>query len=78
MQAAVNEHDGAELDSSAHRLRGSALNLGVPLVATICGDLEALGEVGRVDGAPELLRRLATELDRAGSALRMALAGGLH
>ena len=55
---------------AAHRLKGSALNLGLPRVAAVCDELEALGAARDLDPAPAALERLSRELDLASSALR--------
>ena len=61
----------------AHKLKGSALNLGLPLVGEAALALEDLGDTGTTDGAADLLSRLETELDRALAALAKLADGGL-
>jgi HPt (histidine-containing phosphotransfer) domain-containing protein len=71
---AVGAGDAVRLQSSAHQLKGSALNLGVPLVAATAARLEALGDAGRTTGADGLLDELGREVDRAVDALKEATA----
>ena len=55
--AAVAGGDAAALTASAHALKGSALNLGLPRVGAVAQRLEALGDEARTDGAGPLLDR---------------------
>jgi two-component system sensor histidine kinase/response regulator len=71
---AVLARDATRLTAAAHLLKGSALNLGLPLVGAAAASLEALGDEGRTDGAAEPLAQLAHEVDRAIAALRQATA----
>jgi PAS domain S-box-containing protein len=50
------------LRAGAHRLKGSAANLGAMRVAALARGLEELGESGRLDGAGDLVEALATAL----------------
>ena len=74
MRTAADARNSAELDRSAHRLKGAALSLGVTTVGALCEQIEALGAAGQVDGAPQLVDRLEIELDRVADPLR-AVAG---
>jgi len=65
----VRSGDLDQLHSSAHRLKGSALNLGLPLVGEAAFDLEERGREGRLDGAGTAYDVLAREMDRALTAL---------
>jgi HPt (histidine-containing phosphotransfer) domain-containing protein len=69
VRAAVAADDGPALLRAAHRLRGSALNLGVPRVAHVCEELELAGERADLDRAEQLVTLLATETDLAVPAL---------
>ncbi|MFC4784388.1 response regulator [Nocardioides sp. MAHUQ-72] len=71
---AVAARDAVRLQTSAHQLKGSALNLGLPLVGATAARLEALGDAGRTTGAEPLLDELVREVDRAVSALQEATA----
>jgi HPt (histidine-containing phosphotransfer) domain-containing protein len=72
---AIEQADGPGLHRGAHRLRGSAANLGATGMAALCGDLEALGTTGDLPLAPDLFRRLTQELDQVSLDLRAAVAG---
>jgi PAS domain S-box-containing protein len=69
---AVGANDAVRLQISAHQLKGSALNLGLPLVGATAARLEALGDAGRTTGADDLLSELVREVDRAVAALQEA------
>ena len=62
------------LQFSAHQLKGSALNLGLPLVGATAARLEALGDAGRTSGAEDLLDQLVDDVERAVAALQEATA----
>jgi len=72
---AVAAGDAVRLQASAHQLKGSALNLGLPLVGATAARLEALGDAGRTTGAEGLLDELGREVERAVAALQEATAG---
>ena len=79
--AAVSTGDAAALHRAAHRLKGSAANMGVVGVAAICAELEDLARAGRLARAPALVRDLEAEWDRAvrhlsGFTATMPAAGG--
>ncbi|KQW48045.1 hypothetical protein ASC77_16775 [Nocardioides sp. Root1257] len=76
IRAAVERANANSLLTSAHQLKGSALNLGLPRVAAAAADLEALGIAGRTDGAEAMLDELTAEVDIAVSALQEATAKG--
>ena len=73
---AVATGDAPGLAQAAHRLKGGAANLGIVGVASICAELERLGEVGRLGAAPALVGVLEEELERAPVSLRRFLAVG--
>ena len=73
---AVTTGDGPALAQAAHRLKGGAANLGIVGVASICAELERLGQGGRLDAAPALVGALGEELARAPVSLRRFLAVG--
>ncbi len=77
IRVAVDADDAEALVASAHRLKGSALNLGVPLVGALCLELEMLGDEGHTKGAAEKLEQLGIELDRALDALHQVQENGL-
>ncbi len=55
--------------ASAHQLKGSALNLGLPRVGATAARLEALGDTGTTAGSAGLVDALALEVERAVAAL---------
>jgi two-component system sensor histidine kinase/response regulator len=70
----VERRNANSLLTSAHQLKGSALNLGLPRVAAAAARLEALGAASRTDGAEEMLDELSVEVELAVSALQRATA----
>ena len=74
LQAAVDREDGDELRALAHRLKGSALNLGAARVAQVSLALEVSGREDCADASP-LLIELATALGEASAALESYRAG---
>lgn len=76
LESALEAREAAVLRSAAHRLKGSAANLGAVRVAELALSLEllaesGLAEPGQVEGATALVGELATELEAA----RIALTG---
>lgn len=70
LRSAVSAGDGPAVKADAHRLKGSALNLGALRVAELCLALEEAGLAGRFVEGPALLDSLAEALDEATKALR--------
>jgi CheY-like chemotaxis protein len=60
---AANDHEA--LTYAAHRLKGSALNLGLPAVGHLAYELEMLGDSGTTRGATAVLADLEEALSRA-------------
>ena len=71
--AAVHAQDAQALQEAAHRLKGGALNLGLPALGAVLARLEALGRTGGCDAAQNLLGELEAEASRARDAVRQAL-----
>jgi signal transduction histidine kinase/CheY-like chemotaxis protein/HPt (histidine-containing phosphotransfer) domain-containing protein len=71
IRAAAETTDPSALLMAAHRLKGSALNLGCTAVAEAAGALEALGRSGTVTGSGPLLDRLSDAFQRTLAALRL-------
>jgi PAS domain S-box-containing protein len=69
---AVTRDNAMSLLTSAHQLKGSALNLGLPRVARVAQQLESLGIDGHTTGAAPLLAELTHEVEVAVSALQHA------
>ena len=76
VRAALAADDAENLVASAHRLKGSATNLGLPRVGKVAAELEILGDTGSTEGADVLFARLDAELDLALSALADVRATG--
>lgn len=62
---AVGRASLAEVEFLSHRLKGSALTLGVSELAHVCGRLESDARAGVVDGTGVLVTALGRELDLA-------------
>jgi CheY-like chemotaxis protein len=77
IRAAVAAASAEDLVATAHKLKGSALNLGLPLVGEAAFALESLGDSGTTDGADGLLTTLEAELDRALAAIARLQQEGL-
>jgi PAS domain S-box-containing protein len=65
IRSATAARDAGALTSAAHRLKGSALNLGLPVVGHLAHELEMLGDTGSTTGARVLLEDLEEALSRA-------------
>jgi signal transduction histidine kinase/DNA-binding response OmpR family regulator len=70
IRGAVEAADAELLRTSAHRLKGSALNLGAAAVGALCLELELHGDSGDPAAAGPRLPELALALDAATAALR--------
>lgn len=76
---AVGRSSVAEVEFLSHRLKGSALTLGVSDLAHVCGRLESDARAGIVDGSGLVVRALVRELGLAMQAveeIRGTLPGG--
>ena len=68
MRGFAKEGDGANLEFTAHRLKGSSLNLGALQMAELCGEIE---RKARAPGALEpLIGRFAKTFPAAKKALK--------
>jgi PAS domain S-box-containing protein len=65
IRTAVAARDHETLTQSAHRLKGSALNLGLPAVGHLAHELEMLGDSASTTGAPSLVGDLEEALSQA-------------
>jgi HPt (histidine-containing phosphotransfer) domain-containing protein len=74
IREAVDRRNAMSLLTSAHQLKGSALNLGLPRVAAAAQQLESLGIAGTTEGSEPLLRELTAEVEIAVAALQRATA----
>jgi HPt (histidine-containing phosphotransfer) domain-containing protein len=70
IRAAVEAGDAELLRTSAHRLKGSALNLGAAAVGALCLELELCGDDGDTAAGEPLLPELVDALAAATAALR--------
>jgi signal transduction histidine kinase/CheY-like chemotaxis protein/HPt (histidine-containing phosphotransfer) domain-containing protein len=73
IRAAVAGDDADGVMGVAHRLKGSALNLGCTLLVEAADPLEALGRSATLVGAELLVERLVQAFDRTAAALRIEL-----
>jgi HPt (histidine-containing phosphotransfer) domain-containing protein len=69
LRRALSHGDAQLLRSTAHRLKGSAANLGAVRAAERAFHLEQLADSGDLDGADVLVDELAGELRAASAAL---------
>ena len=72
IREAVDRNSAMSLLTSAHQLKGSAMNLGLPRVAAAAQELESLGIAGTTEGSEPLLRDLTAEVEVAVAALQRA------
>ncbi|MBI4860134.1 MAG: Hpt domain-containing protein [Candidatus Riflebacteria bacterium] len=63
MRQAVANEDYLVLTQTAHSVKGSSLNIGARLMATLCASVEDLATERSVIGAAELIERLEREFD---------------
>ena len=73
LREAVTGGGGPALAQAAHALKGAAANIGATAVASLCGELEAMGRSGKIDGGPQLVSRLEAELVRVDFELDLAM-----
>jgi HPt (histidine-containing phosphotransfer) domain-containing protein len=69
MGRAVEADEAGDLRSAAHRLRGSAANVGAVAVATAAGELERLAATGELGATRAPLARLTDALALTRAAL---------
>ena len=61
---AIDRRDSRSLERAAHKLKGSAANLGADAVAHVAGGLDAMGRSGDLQGAQEAYEVLESEMGR--------------
>jgi CheY-like chemotaxis protein/HPt (histidine-containing phosphotransfer) domain-containing protein len=71
IRTAIADDDAVALVRAAHRLKGSALNLGCEAMARTAGELESLGRSETTVSADELLERLDHEFELTLEALKV-------
>ena len=59
------------IESTAHALKGAALNIGAETLANLCEDLSKRAREGQVSRSAELIRSVETEFTRAAEILRI-------
>jgi two-component system, sensor histidine kinase and response regulator len=64
LRAAIAEGDTGRLGKEAHALKGACLTIGAQGMADLCKQLESLGIVDTVEGAPATLMHLECEFAR--------------
>ena len=69
IEAAIATGDGSLVKSTAHKLKGGCLAIGIPRMATVCVQLES-GPANRA----ELLGELSREFERVKERLEKTLA----
>ncbi|MDT9595059.1 response regulator [Nocardioides zeae] len=69
LRAAVESDDAAGTARTAHSIKGSALNIGLPPIAELGSELEARGRAGDLAGADDLVLRLEAAVIDAQEAL---------
>jgi CheY-like chemotaxis protein/HPt (histidine-containing phosphotransfer) domain-containing protein len=68
---AVAEGDPEALRRAAHASKGASANIGASQLSTICGELEAQGRFGQLEGADQLLARFDLEFARVCASLAL-------
>ncbi len=76
IRRAAEDGDNQGLRVAAHTLKGSALALGASAVASVCQELESMGEAGRLHDTAEVIERLDAEVVRLQGALDDVLEHG--
>jgi len=61
MQLARRESDAQGLRQAAHSFKGSCSNMGAPMLANLCKQLEEAARREQLDEAPKLLERIERE-----------------
>jgi HPt (histidine-containing phosphotransfer) domain-containing protein len=72
MRVAVTQQDADTLHRVAHSLKGSAGLIGAMRMTALSEELQSLGDSGKVEGADDLLDRLAGEFATVQSLLQEA------
>ena len=62
IREAVQQRNAERLVSAAHALKSASAQIGAKNLSTVCGELEARGRQGRVEGATALSTKLESEL----------------
>jgi HPt (histidine-containing phosphotransfer) domain-containing protein len=70
LKTAITNRDPKAVRSAAHALKGSGSSIGANRLASVCGELEALGRAGSVDGIDGLATSVEIEATAAAAALQ--------
>jgi HPt (histidine-containing phosphotransfer) domain-containing protein len=76
VRTAVETGDGVALRAAAHKLRGSIVSFGMPEAVETAKRLEMMGAAGDLNGADELARRLAADVQLLNDSARAWLDAG--
>ncbi len=69
LQAALSAGDTSKLERAAHTLKSSCANIGALHMSRLCFELEKLGRVGSLEGAPSLVQAAEQAFQKVKSAL---------
>ncbi len=69
MRTAINEDDPASLSRAAHKFKSSNMQLGADQMASLCTQLDKLGQLGTTTGGWVILSDMEHEFSRVHSAL---------
>ncbi len=69
LRAALGTGDTGKLERAAHTLKSSCANIGAMHMSRLCFELEKLGRVGSLDGAPSLVQAAEQAFQRVKGAL---------
>ncbi|MDJ0554484.1 MAG: PAS domain S-box protein [Microcoleaceae cyanobacterium MO_207.B10] len=67
---AIKTKEGIALRNAAHALKSLSLTIGGNSLAQVCGQLEAIGRLGKTENAEQLIEELKQEYDRVIDALK--------
>jgi HPt (histidine-containing phosphotransfer) domain-containing protein len=70
LRSAVNEDDPVALSQAAHKFKSSNMQLGADQMASLCTQLDKLGQLGTTTGGWVLLAEMEDELLQVKSALQ--------
>jgi CheY-like chemotaxis protein len=70
---AVADGDPESVRRKAHATKGASANIGANELAAICGELEAQGRFGQLDGSEQLLQRFDSEFARVRASLDLLM-----
>lgn len=66
---AIASGDPDEIRRAAHSFKGSASNMGAPVLTDLCRELEDRGHNGQTEGGEELLKQIEQEFEQVRKAL---------